>query len=356
MNPEQGYIYFVGEKDIESGQHLDLVKIGLVKKVDERTSQDRLSEHQTGNPRELVLLHNIEVPAVSTIEKMLHKHYAKFNIRGEWFKFRQEDIAKALNTLNEYKKEIAENLEYFENANKLKDQESNDQQKKSNKEIDEIYYKYWENDFKLKVCLEINDKIKKQAFAIYDQPEAAVEAGIEKPEPKISEYVIKTPRKPSEKIDEDKLKENEYEKYNEFCITTFKIVQKFIPNQKHNFTFYIENIDLELSEFIKNTELIFGMQSSNIKFFEELNRYRMILSGYIAEFEWKDELYKNKLKNFCGLYENIENICTWRRVNKATTKFDTTEFKKKYPEIASKYTFYKENTTATSMKNKFMGN
>jgi hypothetical protein len=356
MNPEQGYIYFVGEKDIESGQHLDLVKIGLVKKIDDRTSQDRLSEHQTGNPRELVLLHNIEVPAVNTIEKMLHKHYAKFNIRGEWFKFNQDDLSRALDTLNDYKNEMSENLEYFENANTLKNQESKDQQRKSNKEIDEIYYKYWENHFKLKICSDLNDKIKKQAFEIYDQHEAAVEAGIEKPEPKIYDSIAKTPRKATEKIDEEKLRENEPDKYNEFNITTFRIDQRFIPNRKHNFAFQIENIDPELSEFIKNTELIFGMQSSNIKFLEELNKSRMILSGYIAEFDWKEELYRNKLKSFCGLFSSIENICTWNRINESNTKFDSTGFKKMYPEIASEYTFYKENTTATRMKNKFMGN
>ena len=49
-----GEIYFIGEVDLKSKSHSNYYKIGIVRESDERTTVNRLAEHQTGNPRRLI--------------------------------------------------------------------------------------------------------------------------------------------------------------------------------------------------------------------------------------------------------------------------------------------------------------
>jgi hypothetical protein len=68
------------------------VKIGLVKAP--RTSDDRLIEHQTGNPRRLTIPtgHIVSTEAVSLVEAQLHRRFARDRVGGEWFKFKDDSL------------------------------------------------------------------------------------------------------------------------------------------------------------------------------------------------------------------------------------------------------------------------
>ena len=46
---KSGKLYFLGEKDLLTGEHTKYVKIGLV--YGEKEISERILEHQTGNPR-----------------------------------------------------------------------------------------------------------------------------------------------------------------------------------------------------------------------------------------------------------------------------------------------------------------
>ncbi len=46
-----GKLYFLGEKDLLTGEHTKYIKIGLV--YGEKDVSARTKEHQTGNPREI---------------------------------------------------------------------------------------------------------------------------------------------------------------------------------------------------------------------------------------------------------------------------------------------------------------
>ena len=82
-----GTIYFVGEEDKFGLTTDDYVKIGLINKsTTGRTSNDRKDEHQTGNPRQLIVIDSIETRAsVSTLEKYIHQSLSMSRHRGEWF-------------------------------------------------------------------------------------------------------------------------------------------------------------------------------------------------------------------------------------------------------------------------------
>ena len=85
-----GEIYFLREIDVLSGEKSPYVKIGLVELS--RESSKRKKEHQTGNPRDLVLVSHFKTECVRAVEKYLHWHYIEYGVRGEWFKFSDETL------------------------------------------------------------------------------------------------------------------------------------------------------------------------------------------------------------------------------------------------------------------------
>ena len=59
-----GEIYFLGEKDLKTGENSPFVKIGLVRENESRGTADRLKDHQTGNPRLLHIVKIVKTPLV----------------------------------------------------------------------------------------------------------------------------------------------------------------------------------------------------------------------------------------------------------------------------------------------------
>ena len=59
-----GYVYFMTEKDLFGNPSGPYVKIGRVKSNEEgRSSIDRRKEHQTGNPRQIIILDEVQTSA-----------------------------------------------------------------------------------------------------------------------------------------------------------------------------------------------------------------------------------------------------------------------------------------------------
>ena len=96
MKITPGELYFVGEEDLINGTLTPLVKIGHVREKEDRTSEERAREHQTGNPRHLRVLHAQPSPAVREIEKVLHAEFAPRRIGGEWFHLPGADLEMAI--------------------------------------------------------------------------------------------------------------------------------------------------------------------------------------------------------------------------------------------------------------------
>ena len=109
MRSNIGFIYFMTERDLFGYPCGPYVKIGLVKGNDDgRSSFERRKEHQTGNPREIIIEAEVETRAqVSTLESLIHQRLAKYRIHGEWFNYGEDGIQPYL----ELTKKINEDLE-----------------------------------------------------------------------------------------------------------------------------------------------------------------------------------------------------------------------------------------------------
>jgi hypothetical protein len=97
-----GELYFMDEKDFFTRDASDNVKIGLVRGLPKEgnTIQKRLSQHQTGNSRELDLRHSMITDSISVLESTVHQHLATARLHGEWFVLPGENFQKSVDIAN----------------------------------------------------------------------------------------------------------------------------------------------------------------------------------------------------------------------------------------------------------------
>lgn len=120
MNLLSGHLYFINELDIKTGQKSEYYKVGIVKESAHRDSQNRLLEHQTGNPRKLYVVETIQTPAVEYVESTLHYLFASNRVMGEWMRFSDDELSMAIDKAKEMSSTIANTLQDIEESERLK--------------------------------------------------------------------------------------------------------------------------------------------------------------------------------------------------------------------------------------------
>ncbi|MFM7312382.1 MAG: hypothetical protein ACKO0M_04310 [Cyanobium sp.] len=103
-----GTLYFITEQDPFGDPSGSYVKIGLVRENDTgRSSLDRLLEHQTGNPRILVVAASLTTTApISELETSVHQQLARHRVCGEWFRAGGEGIGPFVTVAEEIRRKL----------------------------------------------------------------------------------------------------------------------------------------------------------------------------------------------------------------------------------------------------------
>lgn len=125
MSNVAGEIYFIAEEPSMSTPSVR-VKIGLVRESQKRDSNDRRSDHQTGNPRRLVLLEAIQTARVSKVENSLHQRLASRRGLGEWFELSDPELKAAVETCRELAEQQAIHLPVIRLADSMRGTSRND--------------------------------------------------------------------------------------------------------------------------------------------------------------------------------------------------------------------------------------
>ena len=117
---DPGTIYFIGERDLVSGEETAYVKIGLTKL--DRSPEDREDNLKTGNPRELFVKHQEYVPLVHSVERALRYEFRLQNVLLEWHVFRPDSpkkLSEAVSLCQQLGKEFTEYVPVIEKAKSL---------------------------------------------------------------------------------------------------------------------------------------------------------------------------------------------------------------------------------------------
>ena len=113
-----GWIYCIREQDYLDQTWGRYVKLGLTA----RTVEQRIREHQTGNPRRETSEYDIHLELMHYGEKYLHHYFAADRIGGEWFDLdNQQVMAEVAPILQTLQAEMAARTADFQSWENLKD-------------------------------------------------------------------------------------------------------------------------------------------------------------------------------------------------------------------------------------------
>lgn len=120
MRTKPGSIYFLKERDYLTGAISPYVKIGLVR--DDKPTEKRISEHQTGNPREILDYATLPMRFVEDAETRLHYLFGEQWIAGEWFSLSNDQLQEALDICSRINEEQIKIADSYLHSIELKDQ------------------------------------------------------------------------------------------------------------------------------------------------------------------------------------------------------------------------------------------
>jgi len=321
-----GEIYFVRENILGTNDLSSFVKIGLV--ADQRSSAERLKEHQTGNPRRLHNQAVIETPAVHRVEAMLHRIYAPHRVSGEWFDFKDEaQILEVIENVKTLSGEVAKVVPIFDEAEALATKPSGDALIASTAEIQAIADRWAVASAKVTVCSGIRSAISSKFVealkAGVDVKGAAVEKEVY-PKPKFNTTLFKK---------EQKEKYEEYSKVAASFSSTFKMLIAAVDPTA---------LDAEFLEQIAAIEAMVAKVES-LEDAYLLNEPLLLVTKLSALAEWDRDVAEAELKVACGTAVGIEGVCTWERKESTRTSLDTDKLFNLEPELYLEYFLPRES-------------
>lgn len=319
-----GSLYFLKETDFYSGTESNYVKIGLVKK--DRSSEKRIYEHQTGNPREITLHHEIvDVPFITNLENMIHYLFNEFRISGEWFKLDAQDLENIIVEAEHWKTNQLSFYPLYEKANALLQKPSNGKIINSSPEAKKRYDQYIEIYKEIKTLEAKADVIK---YKIID---AAEKSEIVKG---IYTYKMSSPSNSFKKAEVEKNHPEIYKQYltckkdykSSFNVKNKPSLSKFNPDlyQEKN-SCKLPKDDIEERAVKPSLKL------------KELHKALLDIDRKLAPLRWSEEVAKTHLRLLIGMNEGIDNIATHSRVIEEKEEFDSTKFKTDHPDIYKQY-------------------
>lgn len=334
-----GEIYFIQELDPHTKKHTNYVKIGLVRAADGRDSFSRLFEHQTGNPRPLSLSKNlvVETSAVDLVEAKLHQHFSKQRIHGEWFELSDpKELNLAVKVAREFALEVEPLVPLFKKSDSLKLSVSNGKSKNATPDDCQNARELAVAKNQLKVVKNLEDLL---ASAIY----SAVDSGSDVSEATTTREINYRP----------KFLENEFATahpkiYQEYLEQTSKVEGSFLLKVK------VDEIEDLGQEFLMNAESI-QVKINNLNPVSKDFQIRIVdisleLTHLKGICEWDLKVLETKLKISLGKFDLFEGICSWKRVEKVSSKFNSAKFAQENPELAREFVSVPKKSVSVKAK------
>ena len=330
-----GELYINRDRDFKTGEWGPYVKIGIVR--EDRDSEDRASEHQTGNPREVVLLHTFLSPMVDRLETLLHNIFSTRRVSGEWFEMDQDFVENILiPKINELVKEQDTEVIYFIARSENSKLESNGESKDVTVEdmkLYDIYSDLYKNNQLLEAEIDII-----KAKLVESMGSSGGISGILGLQQKTRDGTF----------DQKQFAENEpklFSKYVEIKPEQIGNVKGSLRIKSSPLSEINENLDKKVKESKKTMKEIkfeqgmneVSQRSENQK---ELHRIYLEKMGRSFVIKHNIECVKADFGKRIGDYESIGDLVTWKRERKITPQkefFNSAEFKKNHPYLFEKY-------------------
>ena len=329
-----GELYVIGEIDLRTSQKTNYYKVGIVREKKERTSAERLKDHQTGNPRKLFVHDFIKCQVVEEVETVFHKLMAPKGVRGEWLELEESELAQAIELIKRLNQEVNDHYGFFEHAELLKKQESSEDVLSADEEILGWHKSYAAADVRSKAA----GKVLK---LISDALKEAVSSGVELNQ--IVEIQLKEGRKSFDKESFREQYADLYEKYVTFEETS---KQRFTPTIPKEVKDSLNEIDPELFNTLEVIEGFIDDVKSSKRTYQELHGQYLRVLSIEADADWIKTIAEARIKTACAAAGGIEGVCTWSRANETRQAFDEKLFREENPDLADQFTTIGVNVQA----------
>ena len=309
MSNVAGEIYFIAEEPSLTAPQVR-VKIGLVRENKKnRDSKDRLMDHQTGNPRNLVLVDAIRTARVSHVENSLHQRYASRRGIGEWFQLSKAELESAIAECNVLANQQSVHLPVIQQAEALKHAARSDAIVTATEESIQWHHSLLVAKASESVFAKLKNKYRKRI-------EEAHDAGAD-----VSRYAT-------------------------FSHSRLRIDSWLLKNHKDAYEDSKRPVKAE-SFLPKETDCAPALQPDQTELAEEFSAkitesnpqtgfeqvHRLYLETRRPSAIWKEEknLATAHLKVLCGFNRGIDNLCEWKTV--VSQKFSVEIAEDKYPHL-----------------------
>ena len=319
MKITPGELYFVGEEDLINGTLTPLVKIGHVREKEDRTSEERAREHQTGNPRHLRVLHAQPSPAVREIEKVLHAEFAPRRIGGEWFHLPGADLEMAIERATVHIEEAKESWPALQASEDLKAKTSNGQSLTPDAAILGLHRRLLD----VREQREAAESVRKQIrAALIDAMEEADQG---------SPYIrVKAPSKTFDKAGFETAHPKLAKRY---TVETSSVIRRFDPS----------GLKGHVSDIQRDNPALFEHLAAVHKSLEAGDPTSVLHSQYLellalrGPLDWEHNLLTAGLKTACQQYDEIADVCRWPSRVQIGSRTDTNSLKREEAEIYKQF-------------------
>ena len=328
MKLTPGELYFIGEDDPIDGTRTSFVKVGIVRESESRTAEKRLNEHQTGNPRQLRLLHAEEAPAVERIETLLQAEFAPCRIGGEWFYLPGAELDGAVERADAHMDEARTILPALSAAEDLKTTQSNGQSLTPDSTTVDRHRRL------LDVRKQQDEAKRLKAQLTKALLEEASSADGDSP------YVRTEIRAPRATFDSDA-----------FTLAHPDLARRYTED-KHTVRkrFGLTGLQDHESDIRNDNPALFAHRTAVVESLEigntasEFHRLYLQLLALRGLLDWEQELLEAALQAACMEYEEVAGVCTWKRESVTKQALNVPALKADLPDLHEEFS----NTTSAS--------
>jgi len=320
-----GELYFIKEKDALSKEYSDYVKIGLVKQSESKSSEDRMREHQTGNPRPLVLFHVVESPAIFQIENMMHRTFAPQRVSGEWFLLSEAQLTSAVQAAEDLASELRAVEPKFVGLEDLNSVISEGESIEPSQELLSWFHRWERAELVIKKTKELKERIVTMTKDANARGEDLTDHA----------RVLEVSRSV---LNKNELQTSYPDIYKHYLISTEKVAGRFIFDRSG-----LDHLDLasewpEFASFLSSANSVLAQATEGAATLAEISRISFRLMPFDARAELDQILAEGVLKRACGTAPGINSICKWTRALSTVEKFDEKQFVAENPELAARLT------------------
>ena len=327
---KDGFIYFLREKDVLSGEISDYVKIGKTDR--NRPVGNRIDEHQTGNPRLISAHESFRVVSVDTVETHLHHAFAEHRVSGEWFRLDPLGLNTAIEEGKKINSSVVDVQDELTSAAQATSMESKQPERQATEDEHEL----------LRIATQVGEELKhlelRQACVEWDlKARMGAAKGIDG-------VLAITSVTRQRSFDEKSLQTKAPDLYAKFLIEKKDLKRSFsLAKRPRDAVTLDPKLTIKLKKFKNQVlEASDGRTESALPRNEHLsNLHDQYLKslGEISRLRIMKDLLEAKIKAACGAAEGIHSVCKWSRRFRTLEKFNQKEFKKIHPELFDQFLF-----------------